>query len=142
MPRFQPRDPAFVDRVAAAFCEESAASNWGGELRSVSPGVVELALQVGKGLPEFDPRIRRSRVAALLDDACALAALSLTSAGDTVSTAEYKVNFLAVPSGEGLVARAEVVRPGRSISVCRADAFADGRLVAKMLATLTVSRPA
>ena len=55
--------------------------------------------------------------------------------------AEYKLNFLAPAHGEQVTARAEVVRPGRSVSVCRADAFADGRLIAKMLATLSVSRP-
>ena len=55
--------------------------------------------------------------------------------------AEYKLNFLAPARGEQVSFHAEVVRPGRSITVCRADAFAEGRLVAKMLATLAVSRP-
>ena len=84
----------------------------------------------------------RGVVAALLDDACLLAALSLSPAGDMVATAEYKVNFFSPAAGGVVLADAQVVRPGRSITVCRADALADGRLVASMLATLTVSRPA
>ena len=133
MPQFQPRDPNYADRVAVAFRNESAASPWGGELSLVSPGEIEITLPAGYGL--------HSSVAALLDDACVLAAMSLSSAGDAVATAEYKVNFLASASSQAVVAHAEVVRPGRSITVCRADAYADGLLVAKMLATLAVSRP-
>ena len=139
MPQFQPRDPAYADRVAAAFRAESATARWGGELTAVSPGVVEITLPLCDGLAA-SPGVR-GFVAALLDDACALAGLSLSSAGDVVATAEYKLNFLAPASADIVAARAEVVRPGRSITVCRAEANADGRLVARMLATLGVSRP-
>ncbi len=142
MPRFQPRDPSYADRVAAAFRDGSAASHWGSELASVSPGAVEIALSFRNISSGGPGTLHRSIVAALLDDACVLAALSLSSAGDTVKAAEYKVNFLATPEGQEVTARAEVVRPGRTITVCRADAFAGDRLVAKMLATLSVSRPA
>ena len=142
MPEFQPRDPAYADRVADAFRNESAASKWGGELTSISPGVAEVALGDASGLCMAAGQIHRSYLAALLDDSCLLAALSLTSPGDLVRTVEYKVNYLWVTTGECVVARAEVVRPGRSITVCRAGAYADGRPVALMLATLAVSRPA
>ena len=141
MPQFQPRDPAYADRVADTFLDKTIAFHWGGELVSVSPGVVEIAVafrDISTGGPGM---LHRSIVAALMDDACVLAALSLTSLGDTVTTAEYKLNFLAPATGGEAVIRADVVRPGRSITVCRADAYADGRLVARMLATLAVSRP-
>ncbi len=141
MSQFQPRDPAYADRVAANFRDESAASRWGGELTSVSPGVTEISLSAPDARTYGTSAIHRSIVAALLDDACILAALSLSSAGDAVTTVEYKLNFVAPASGDGFIARAEVVRPGRSITVCRADAFAQGRLVARMLATLAVTRP-
>ena len=143
MSRFQPRDPEYTERVADAFRNEFAASRWGGELTSVSPGVVEITLPAGEEhCSSVVGLIHRSFFAAILDEACVLAALSLSSAGDTVRTIEYKINFLAHASPESAVARAEVLRPGRTITVCTADAFADGRPVAKMLATLMLSRPA
>ena len=140
MPQFQPRDPGYADRVAATFRDESAASRWGGELTFVSPGVVGIALPYREDLAAAPCEIHRSLVAAVLDDACVLAALSLTSPGDSVTTAEYKLNFLAPATGSQVTVRAEVLRPGRSITVCRADALADGHLAARMLATLAVSR--
>ena len=141
MPQFQPRDPAYADRVAAAFRDESAAAHWAGELASVCPGMVEITVSFFDDSTGGPGMLHRSIVAAFLDDACVLAALSLTSPGDLVTTAEYKLNFLAPAKGSEVAARAEVLRPGRSITVCRADAFADGQLTARMLATLAVSRP-
>ncbi len=140
MPDFKPRDPDYARRVTDWFQDGSASYLWGGQLASVAPGRVEISLPL-RGSSIFPPGSPiRSYVAGLLDDACLLAGLSLTSAGDSVGMAEYKLNFLGVTSGENLVARADVVRPGRSITVCRADALIDGRLAARMLATLTVSR--
>ena len=141
MRQFQPRAPDYAERVASAFRDGSTASHWGGELTSVSPGGAEIALAFCDEAAGGPGMLHRSIVSGLLDDVCVLAALSLTSPGDTVATAEYKVNFLDQATGKEVVARAEVLRPGRSITVCRADAFAEGRLVARMLATLTVSRP-
>lgn len=140
MSGFQPRDPAFADRVTAAFRNESATARWGGRLVSVAPGAVEIKLALSGDLAARREAMRRSIVAALLDDACVLAALSLTSAGDSVTTAEYKLNILDSGWSGTVFARAEVVRPGRSITVCGADATEGSRLVAKSLATLVVSR--
>ena len=140
MPQFQPRNPAYAERVAAAFRDQSATARWGGQLTDVSPGTVEIVLRCTGSLAVAPGVLHRSIVAALLDDACVLAALSLCSAGDTVTTAEYKLNFLAPAKGDVVTVRAEALRPGRSITVCRADAFADGALAGRMLATLAVSR--
>ena len=140
MPDFKPRDPDYAQRLTDWFQNVSASSLWGGQFASVAPGRAEISLPL-RGSSIFLPESPiRSYVAGLLDDACLLAGLSLTSAGDSVGMAEYKLNFLGATSGDNLVAKADVVRPGRSITVCRADALIDGRLAARMLATLTVSR--
>jgi acyl-coenzyme A thioesterase PaaI-like protein len=61
-----------------------------------------------------------------------------------VLTAEFKVNLLAPASGDRLVAEGQVVRAGRTLTVCRGDAFTEGverAHVATMLATI-IGRPA
>ena len=144
MSRFQPRDPEYTKRVADAFRNEFAASRWGGELTSVSPGVVEITLPAGEEhCSSVVGLIHRSFVAAILDGRLRSGQLSASAPLETPSEiVEYKINFLAHASPESVVARAEVLRPGRTITVCTADAFADGRPLAKMLATLVLSRPA
>ena len=140
MTRFPPRDPDYAQRVADALRRESATVRWGAALTAVAPGAVELTLPVAASLTAAPGVLHRGIVAALLDDACVLAALSLTAPGDMAAAAEYKLNHLAPAYGETITAAAEVIRPGRTITVCRADARANGRLAARMLATLTISR--
>ena len=140
MTRFPPRDPAYAQRVADAFRRESATARWGAALTAVAPGAVEIAIPVAASLTAAPGVLHRGIVAALLDDACVLAALSLTGPGDIAAIAEYKLNHLSPAHGETITAAAEVIRPGRTITVCRADARAKGRLAARMLATITISR--
>jgi len=58
----------------------------------------------------------------------------------TVLTVEFKTNFLAPARGERFIFRAKVVKPGRTITVCEAQAFAlvggEEKLVATMTGTL------
>ena len=51
-------------------------------------------------------------------------------------TIEYKVNFLSPAQGERMVARARVVRPGRTVSVCSGDVVAITGDNEKIVATM------
>ena len=59
-------------------------------------------------------------------------------------TVELKVNLLAPAGGDRLVAEGEVVRAGRTLTVCRGDAYAEQEAervhVATMLATIVRRR--
>ena len=63
----------------------------------------------------------------LIDNATTIAAATLLRDGEACLTAEYKLNFLAPATGERLVCRARVVKPGRNISVVAADVFSFGQ---------------
>ena len=56
--------------------------------------------------------------------AAGYAANTLTPADTSVLTVEYKMNLVAPADGQRLVARGEVVRPGRTLIVTRADVYA------------------
>ncbi|HEV8510804.1 MAG TPA: PaaI family thioesterase [Gemmatimonadales bacterium] len=80
----------------------------------------------------------------VLDSACGYAALSLMPEGVGVLTVEFKTNLLAPARGEELIARGRVVRAGRTITVCQAEAamLADEveAPVATMLSTIMTDR--
>ena len=82
----------------------------------------------------------------LADNACGFAALSLMPPGAEVLSVEFKASFLRPAAGIAVVARGEVVKPGRTLSFCRADIFArdaTGRevLAATMMATMMNTAP-
>ena len=78
-------------------------------------------------------------VASVLDTACGYAAFSVMPPDAAVLTASYTINLLAPAAGEQFTITGEVVRAGRTLVVCRGEAFADGdkRPFAVMQATMT-----
>ena len=68
------------------------------------------------------------------------AAFSLMPEDAAVLSVEFKINLMSPAKGEEFDIVGEVVRPGRTITVCRADAFAvtDGewKLVSQMTGTM------
>jgi acyl-coenzyme A thioesterase PaaI-like protein len=60
----------------------------------------------------------------IADSAGGYAAFTLMPADASVLTVEYKVNMIAPAEGDVLIARGEVLKPGRSLSVVRSDVWA------------------
>jgi uncharacterized protein (TIGR00369 family) len=112
----------------------------GASLASVAPGEIEIHLPYRIELTQQHAFLHAGVVTAVLDSACGYAAFSLMPPGTGVLSVEFKTNLLAPARGDLLVARGRVVRAGRTITVCEADAFMrtgdDDTLVATMLATL------
>jgi uncharacterized protein (TIGR00369 family) len=80
----------------------------------------------------------------LADNAVGYAALTLMPPGQDVLTAELKINFLRPAQGVLAIARAEVLKPGRSLTVARAEVWMRGEdgnetLCAAMQATLVAA---
>jgi len=60
----------------------------------------------------------------IADSAAGYAANTLTAADASVLTVEYKLNLVAPADGQHLVARGEVIKPGRTLIITRAEVFA------------------
>jgi len=112
----------------------------GARLMRVVAGEIEIRVPFRPDLTQQHRFLHAGVVTSALDSACGYAALSLMPEGVEVLTVEFKTNFLAPARGEALIARGRVVRAGRTITVCQAEAsmLADGAEtpVATMLATI------
>lgn len=137
---FTPQDPGFEARVRDSFARQRVMATIGARLARVAPGEVDIELPFRGDLTQQHGFLHAGIVGTVLDSACGYAAFTLMPADAGVFSVEFKVNLLAPARGERIVARARVVRPGRTVTVATADAFAvqDGaeRHVAVMTATL------
>lgn len=114
----------------------------GAELSRVEPGVVHIEAPIRDDLTQQHGYLHAGVLATIADSACGYAALSVMPADAAVLSIEFKINMLAPADGERIIARAKVIKPGRTIVVCGADVFArrgDGeKLVATMTGTMMV----
>ena len=134
--RFEAEDPDFERRVRESFKQQKVMAMIGARLGIVEPGVVEIEIQTRADLTQQDGFMHAGIVTTVLDSACGYAAYTLMPADSSVLSVEFKVNLLAPAVGDLIAVRAEVKRPGKTLTVCAADAIADGNLCATMLATM------
>ena len=131
-----PADPHFASRVRESFGRQKAMALIGASLKSVAAGQVEIALPYRDDLTQQKGFIHGGILGMIADTACGYAAFSLMPAGGSLVTVEYKMNILK-PGRGSLVAQGKVIRPGRTLTVARAEVYADdGSHVATMLQTL------
>src|SRR6516162_4052246 len=126
-------------RVQASFDRQGMMSTLGVEVIAVEPGRVEMSLRHDDRFTQQHGFLHAGAVASVLDTACGYAAYSVMPPESAVLTATYTVNLLAPAAGERFSITGEVVRAGRTLVVCRGEAFADGdeRPFAVMQATMT-----
>jgi uncharacterized protein (TIGR00369 family) len=139
---FIPLNPDFAARVRASFARQAAMQLVGASLTGIEPGRCTIELPVRDDLTQQHRFVHGGIVGMIADSAGGYAAFTLMPADASVLTVEYKVNMLAPAQGEKLIARGVVLKPGRSLSIVRADvhALAAGKetLIAAMQQTLMV----
>jgi uncharacterized protein (TIGR00369 family) len=131
-----PADPGFEQRCRESFARQRAMELIGARLTRVEPGEVEIALPFRDDLTQQKGYVHGGILGMIADSAAGYSAFSLMPAGCSLVTVEYKINILA-PARGALVARGRVLRPGRTLTIARAEVYAgDGKHVASMQQTL------
>ena len=131
-----PVDPAFEQRCRASFARQKAMALIGASLTVVEPGYVEIALPYRDDLTQQKGFVHGGIIGMIADTACGYSAFSLMPADCSLVTVEYKINILT-PARRSLVAKGQVVKPGRSLTIARAEVYADdGKHIASMQQTL------
>jgi len=137
---FAAPDPGFEARVRDSFAQQAMMRTLGAELVLVRAGEVGIALPFRSDLTQQHGYLHAAAVTAIADSACGYAAFTLMRPGSEVLSVEFKVNLLAPAAGQRFVARARVLRPGRTLTVCAAEVSAEDAggdtLIAAMQATM------
>ena len=130
---------AMQARVRASIERQGMMVTLGVELIAVERGRVQLALRHDDRFTQQHGFLHAGAVAAVLDSACGYAAYSVMRPGASVLTATYTINLLAPAAGPRFTMTGQVVRAGRTLVVCRGEAFGDGAAApfAVMQATMT-----
>lgn len=119
-----PPDPQFADRVQQSFARQRAMATLGVSMLRVAPGEVDLGIPWQEALTQQHGFLHAGVIATMADSACGYAAFSLMAQDAGVLTVEYKINLLAPAKGERFVARARVLRAGKTLTVCTAEVVA------------------
>jgi len=124
MPSFKPKDENFEVRIRDSFSRQALMTLIGARLSRVEPGRVEIELPFRADLTQQHGYLHAGITSAIADSAGGYAAYSLFSAGSSVLTVEFKINLVAPAAGERFLAVGQVLRPGRTLTVCSLEVVA------------------
>ena len=118
-----PSNPNFADDVRSSFEKQKAMQLMGATLGRVEPGMVEIRIPYREDLTQQNGYLHGGVVVTIADSACGYSAYTLMPANSEVLAVEFKINLLRPAQGEEFVARATVLKAGRTLTVSRADVF-------------------
>jgi uncharacterized protein (TIGR00369 family) len=128
-----------TERIRVSFSKQGLMSSLGASLGEISPGGVEIVIQPSPAISQQHGFVHAGAVSAIADSAAGYAALSLMPAGMGVLTTEFKINLVAPAVGERIIARARVVKPGRTLTLVQTEVFAESQGQEKLIALLTAT---
>ena len=121
MKYFTATDPDFAERVRKSFDAQGIMDHIGATLTLIEPGVCEIGLPYSDAVSQQHGFFHGGVIGTIADSAGGYAAFGLMDAEDGILTVEYKLNLMALADGDLLVARGQVVRAGRTLTVARAE---------------------
>ena len=123
MSQWQPPDPNFRAKVQDSFKRQPFMETLAIEMVSIDSGYCELKLPYRKEFTQQHGYFHAGVIATLADNSAGYAAFSLMEADSTPLTVEFKINLMSPGQGDWLVARAKVVKNGKTLKICQAEVF-------------------
>ncbi|MCA9666716.1 MAG: PaaI family thioesterase [Myxococcales bacterium] len=133
---FEPRNPDYQARVREIFARATFVNDVGIVLLGCGPGWVEAELELAPRHVQQDGFAHFGVQATLADHAAGAAAGTLAAPDEAVLSVEFNQSMLRPARGKWLFCRAEVLKPGRTLTrveseVCAVDESGARQLVAK-----------
>jgi uncharacterized protein (TIGR00369 family) len=133
---FETADPDFAERVRHSFGRQGLMTHLGAAMTKVEPGLVEIEMPFGEELTQQHGFYHAGGIAAVVDTAGGFAGSTLFAADDGVLTVEFKLNLLSPADGDLLIARGEVIKPGRTLTITKGEVFIRKNGVTKLCALM------
>lgn len=119
----QALDPDYAARVRDSFARQGAMAHLGAVLHAIEPGRVEIDLPFRPELSQQHGYFHAGMVSTVADSAGGYAAYTMFPVNSSVLTVEFKVNLIAPADGERVRAVGQVIRSGRTLTICELKAY-------------------
>jgi len=123
--QFEPKFSGHAQKVRDSFARQSMMTTFQANITSLTAGYCEISAPIVDGARQQHDFAHAALTFAIGDSAAGYAALTLMGELQEVLTVEMKINLIAPGNGDRLIARGEVVKPGRRLIIVRAEVLAE-----------------
>ena len=110
--------------VQQSFERQGLMEHLGARISYIGVGEVCIELPSRPEVTQQHGYFHAGATSSIADSAGGYAAFTLFDEGTTVLTVEFKINLLAPAEGERLEAVGTVIKPGRTLTICKLEVFA------------------
>ena len=116
-------DEAVIRRVEDSFNRQGLMAHLGAEMVNVRAGQVTIRLPFRPELTQQHGYFHAGGTSAIADSAGGYAGYTLFPEGSAVLTVEFKLNLINPARGDYLEAVGHVIKPGRTLTICKLDVW-------------------
>lgn len=120
---FIPQFPGYKTKVEESFASQKFMEHIGAKLIDVKPGFCEIHIPFNENLTQQNGFFHAGVMSTLADNVAGYASLSLMKENAMVLSVEFKLNLVRPGAGELLIGKGEVLKYGKTLTVCRSDVF-------------------
>ncbi|NER14729.1 hotdog fold thioesterase [Leptobacterium flavescens] len=120
---FQPKSDNFIQKVEESFARQKFMDFIGARLIKVEPGFCEIHIPYNENLTQQHGFFHAGIIGSLADNVAGYAAFSLMEESSSILTVEFKLNLMSPGDGDLLIGRSNVLKNGRTLTICRSEVF-------------------
>jgi uncharacterized protein (TIGR00369 family) len=145
MPEYTFYDARYPELLIENFNSQKTMQWIGGQLTDLRPGYAEVTLPWREEFTQHSRAVHGGILSTIGDNAGGYAAWTLEPNDANMLAVEFKINLLGEAKGDPIIARGNVVKHGRTLTIARVDIFSVENkaeiLCAIMQQTLMCIRP-
>jgi len=122
-PEFKAKSINFKRKVEESFNRQKFMKLINAKLVDVKPGYCEIHVPYNLNLTQQHGFFHAGIISTIADNAAGYASFSLMEDNSSILTVEFKLNLISVGDGEMLIGKSNVLKNGRTLTICRSEVF-------------------
>ncbi|TMU50368.1 PaaI family thioesterase [Flagellimonas algicola] len=121
--KFEPKTTDFKKKVEQSFYRQKFMELISAKLIDIKPGFCEIQIPYDPTLTQQHDFFHAGIISTIADNAAGYAGFSLMEENSSILTVEFKLNLISPGDGELLIGRSNVLKNGRTLTICRSEVF-------------------
>ncbi len=121
--KFEPKSNTYQKKVEESFQRQKFMKFINAKLIDVQPGYCEIHIPYDPNLTQQHGFFHAGIISTIADNTAGYAAFSLMEENSSVLTVEFKLNLMSPGDGELLIGKSNVLKNGRTLTICRSEVF-------------------
>ncbi len=121
--KFKPKSDMYKKKEQDSFDRQNFMKLINAKLVDVQPGFCEIHVPYDENLTQQHGFFHAGVISTVADNTAGYAAFSLMEENSSVLTVEFKINLISPGDGELLIGKSNVLKNGRTLTICKSEVF-------------------